>query len=87
MTQDLKKYNKEKAAKAKKERILKLTNWLTTDYVLRLGHIKRCAYFGIKADETEYHLQKTAYLVEQELRSLKGLKPLDSIEMIDILGE
>ena len=41
MTQDLKKYNKEKAAKAKKERILKLTNWLTTDYVLRLGHIKR----------------------------------------------
>ena len=52
MTQDLKKYNEEKAAKAKKERILKLTNWLTTDYVLRLGHIKRCAYFGIKADET-----------------------------------
>ena len=41
----------------------------------------------LKEDETEYHLQKTAYLVEQELRSLKGLKPLDSIEMIDILGE
>lgn len=87
MTHDLVSYNEQKREKAKKDRIFELTKWLTTEYLLRLGHIRRCGYFGIPADETEYHLQKTAYLVEQELRKLKGQPPLDSIEMIDILGE
>ena len=55
--------------------------------MLRLNHINRCKYLGITPDETEYHLQKTAYTVEQALRALQGKPALEEIKTIDILGE
>ena len=37
---------------------------------------------GITPDETEYNLQKEAYLLEQEYRALKGKKPLEDLKNI-----
>lgn len=63
-------------------RIKQIEDWFLHDYLLRLLHIKRCKYLGITPDETEYNLQKEAYLLEQEYRSLKGKKPLDDLKNI-----
>lgn len=87
MTNDLKDYLTARSAEDKDRKIAELTNWLLTDYVLRLNHIHRCEYLGIAPDETEYHLQKTAYTVEQALRKLQGKPLLEDIKTIDILGE
>lgn len=87
MTNDLKDYLTARSAEDKDRKIAELTNWLLTDYVMRLNHINRCRYLGITPDETEYHLQKTAYTVEQALRKLQGKPLLEDIKTIDILGE
>lgn len=87
MTNDLKDYLTARSAEDKDRKIAELTNWLLTDYVMRLNHINRCKYLGITPDETEYHLQKTAYTVEQALRTLQGKPLLEEIKTIDILGE
>lgn len=87
MTNDLKDYLTARSAEDKDRKIAELTNWLLTDYVMRLNHINRCRYLGITPDETEYHLQKTAYTVEQALRTLQGKPLLEEIKTIDILGE
>ena len=87
MTNDLKDYLTARSTEDKDRKIAELTNWLLTDYVMRLNHINRCRYLGITPDETEYHLQKTAYTVEQALRTLQGKPLLEEIKTIDILGE
>ena len=87
MTLDLQEYLTARSAADKDRKIAELTNWLLSDYVLRLNHINRCKYLGIPPDETEYHLQKTAYTVEQALRALQGKPALEEIKTIDILGE
>ena len=46
-------------------RVKQIEDWFLHDYLLRLLHIKRCKYLGITPDETEYNLQKEAYLLEQ----------------------
>ena len=63
-------------------RVKQIEDWFLHDYILRLLHIKRCKYLGITPDETEYALQKEAYLLEQEYRALKGKKPLDDLKNI-----
>lgn len=60
-------------------RMLELEKWFSTEYLLRLEHIRRCKYFNIESDETMYSLQKEAYDKEQEYRKLKGKKPLEDI--------
>lgn len=87
MTLDLQNYFEARSAEDKDRKIAELTNWLLTDYVMRLNRINRCRYLGITPDETEYHLQKTAYTVEQALRTLQGKPLLEEIKTIDILGE
>lgn len=60
-------------------RLTELEKWFTTEYLIRLEHIRRCNYLNIPPDETMYSLQKEAYEKEQEYRQLLGKKPLAKI--------
>lgn len=62
------------------KRLKELEKWFSTEYLVRIEAIRRQKFFGLKPEENEYDLQLEAYQKEQEIRSLKGLKPLPEIK-------
>lgn len=58
------------------QRINELEKWFRFDYVERLNKLNRYTYLGLPLEETRYALEKEAYEKENELRVLKGEKPL-----------
>ena len=66
-------------------RIQELENWRACEYPRRLNTINQYKYWGFAPPETRYELEKEAYEKEQELRKLKGLKPLPELKISKIL--
>lgn len=62
------------------KRLKELEEWFEKEYILRLETIRRHKYLGLRPKENEYDLQVEAYEKEQEIRQLKGLKPLPEIK-------
>lgn len=66
------------------KRIDALERWFRFEYPARLMKISRYQYLGLPCDETKYAVEMEAYDKENELRKLKGLKPLPQIKFKDL---
>ena len=65
--------------------IKELTKWLTEDYRREMDAIERAHYLGYPYPITKRDLMVNAYDVEQKLRRLKGMEPLQEIRFTDFI--
>ena len=66
------------------KRIDELQRWFRFEYPDRLNKINRYTYLGLPLDDTRYRLELEAYEKENELRMLKGEKPLPELKFKDL---
>lgn len=67
------------------KRIEELELWFRYEYPSRLHKIERYKYLGLPLPETRYALEMEAYIKENELRSLRGEKPLPELKLQNLL--
>lgn len=66
-------------------RIEEIEKWFRIEYPARLLKAERYYYLGIPAEETRWDVEKEAYDKENELRILRGEKPLPALKYTDLL--
>lgn len=70
----------------KLKKISELERWFKTEYIYQNLELRRKLYLGVsQVDKTLYALEVEAHNKEQELRRLKGIKPLPEIKVNKII--